>query len=209
MFEAFKSGTPLGEIANVRLGMATANNNIFLKHWFEIEQNNIFIGCENRLNAKNSDKKWFPYNKGGNYRKWYGNNEYVVNWENDGFEIRNFKDKKTGKVRSHNYNLDYIFKEGLTWSALTSSNSGIRYFPKGFLFDNAGSSMFMDKSLLFYILGFLNSRLTDYSLNLINPTLNIQPGTISSLPIILNYRNEEIGIYVLYNMRINKYFLIF
>ena len=204
VFEVFENGTSLGEFANVRLGMATANNNMFLKYWFEVEQSNIFIDCENRINAKNSEKKWFPYNKGGNYRKWYGNNEYVVNWQNDGFEIRNFKDKKSGKIRSHNYNLDYIFKEGLTWSALTSSNSGIRYFPKGFLFDNAGSSMFMDKSILFYILGFLNSKIAEYSLNLINPTLNTQPGTISSLPIIFNHENNEIRIFVRENIEICK-----
>nr|WP_260155116.1 BREX-1 system adenine-specific DNA-methyltransferase PglX [Leuconostoc mesenteroides] len=173
----------LGEIAELRLGMATADNTRFLRMWFEISLENIGFSVHDRQEAKNSLKKWFPYNKGGEYRKWYGNNEYVVNWENDGLEIQSFKGTN-GKVRSHNYNLDYIFKPAITWNALTSGSFSSRYSEHGYLFDNAGSSMFTkDNEELFYLQGLLTTPVVQRMLGFINPTLNFQPGTLSVLPV--------------------------
>nr|WP_273710231.1 BREX-1 system adenine-specific DNA-methyltransferase PglX [Leuconostoc mesenteroides] len=173
----------LGEIAEPRLGMATADNTRFLRMWFEISLENIGFSVHDRREAKNSLKKWFPYNKGGEYRKWYGNNEYVVNWENDGLEIQSFKGTN-GKVRSHNYNLDYIFKPAITWNALTSGSFSSRYSEHGYLFDNAGSSMFTkDNEELFYLQGLLTTPVVQRMLGFINPTLNFQPGTSSALPV--------------------------
>ncbi|MEC9748398.1 BREX-1 system adenine-specific DNA-methyltransferase PglX, partial [Escherichia coli] len=108
----------ISQIASTRLGMATADNERFLRFWHEVNFANIGFDFTDRIQAKKSGLKWFPYQKGGEYRKWYGNLDYVVNWFDDGREIQNFTDEKSGKVRSHNYNLDFIFKKGITWNAL-------------------------------------------------------------------------------------------
>ncbi|MCB2290859.1 BREX-1 system adenine-specific DNA-methyltransferase PglX [Clostridium sp. CS001] len=184
--KCFENGRLLGQIAEPRLGMATADNNRFIRYWYEVNINKCDFECQSREEAKCSNKKWFPYNKGGDFRKWYGNNEILVNWENDGYEIQNFKDKKTGKIRSHNYNLDYIFNEGLTWTFISSANFGIRYFPKGFLFDVGGSSMFMDADRIKYVLGYLTTNLAFETLKASNPTLNFQPGNLCNMPIIIS-----------------------
>ena len=182
----FNRGTLLGKIAETRLGMATADNDRFTRYWYEVNINKCGFNYSSRIEAQNSGKKWFPYNKGGEFRKWYGNNYILVNWENDGFEIRNYKDEKTGRIRSHNYNLDYIFKEGLTWTFVSSSCFGIRYFPQGFLFDVGGSSMFMSNKKIKYILGYLSTKITFETLKVFNPTLNFQPGNLCNLPIIFS-----------------------
>lgn len=188
----------VGDISQTRLGMATSDNKKFVRFWYEIDLNNIGFNYKNRQVAEESAKRWFPYDKGGEFRKWFGNNYLVVNWEKDGIEIRNFKNKN-GKVRSHNYNLDYIFKSGLTWSALTSGNLSIRYTMVGHLFDNAGSKLFTNDSNIFRILGYLGSVVSNYYVSILNPTMNIQPGTISELPYI---NNDDIAIDKLVNLNI-------
>lgn len=175
----------ISEFADARLGMATADNNKFLRFWHEININSSCLESTSRDESRTSQKKWFPYDKGGSFRRWYGNNEYLVNWKNDGYEIQNFKDEK-GKVRSHNYNLDYIFKNGITWSALSSSKFSCRYSAHS-LFDNAGSKVFANNTKdINYILGILNSPLTNEVFKLINPTMNYQPGTVASMVMNLN-----------------------
>ena len=126
------------------------------------------------------------YEKGGKYQKWYGNNQYVVNWANNGSEIRNFTDEK-GKPRSHNYNLDYIFKPGITWNALSSGKFSSRLVLNGHLFDNAGSMLFpYDSKKIWYIQALLSTPVVMYNLQLLNPTMNFQPGTLSELAVILD-----------------------
>lgn len=188
----------LGDISQTRLGMATSDNKRFVRFWYEIDLNNIGFDYKNRQAAEESAKKWFPYDKGGEFRKWFGNNYLVVDWEKDGIAVRNFKNKN-GKVRSHNYNLDYIFKSGLTWSALTSGNLSIRYTMSGHLFDNAGSKLFTNNSNIFKILGYLGSVVSNYYVSILNPTMNIQPGTISELPYV---NNNDIAIDKLVNLNI-------
>lgn len=181
LLEVFEENK-ITDISNPRLGMATADNLKFLRFIWEVGFTSVQLSSTTRIEAKNSGLKWFLYAKGGEYRKWYGNLEYVVNWYNDGEEIRGFKDKE-GKVRSHNYNLDYIFKKGITWSALTSGHTSFRLIENG-LFDNAGSSLFLHKEDDFHrTLAVLNSKVTRYILPVINPTLNYQPGTISKVPL--------------------------
>ena len=180
--ENFKNGI-VEDIAYPRLGMATADNNRFLRFNWEVVKSKIKTDAKTRNEAKVSLKKWFPYAKGGDFRKWYGNNEYLVNWEYDGFEIKNFCDSK-GKVRSHNYNLEYIFKKGISWSALSTNITSFRILEYS-LFDNAGSSLFTSDNEKI-LLGVLNSCVMEYFLPLINPTLNYQPGTISKLPLPKN-----------------------
>lgn len=171
----------VGKISDTRLGMATADNDRFLRFFWEINYGDCDLECKSIEENITSMKKWFPYAKGGNYRKWYGNNERLVNWFNNGISIRSFTDDN-GKIRSHNYNLDFIFKKGITWNALSSSKTSFRCLNNA-LFDNAGSSLFLHNDEDYeMMLAFLNSKLTILLLPMINPTLNYQPGTIASLP---------------------------
>jgi type II restriction/modification system DNA methylase subunit YeeA len=172
----------LAEFADTRLGMATADNNLFLRLWTEVSMSRVEQNANSRDVAKASGKKWFPYQKGGDYRKWYGNLDYYVNWENDGFAIQNFKDSKTNKVRSHNYNLDFIFKKGVTWNALSSGKTSARLSINS-LFDNAGSSLFVKTGATENsIMGLINSNIMLAVFPFISPTLNYQPGDLAKLP---------------------------
>ncbi|MDC6398969.1 BREX-1 system adenine-specific DNA-methyltransferase PglX, partial [Lactiplantibacillus pentosus] len=181
--EAFEN-TLLRDVAIPRLGMATADNKKFLRLWFEVSIAKVGFNMASRSQASNSTKTWFPYDKGGNFRKWYGNNEYVVNWKNDGYAIKNFTDS-TGKVRSHNYNQDYIFTSGITWNALTSGKFSSRVDNAGFLFDNSASKMFLYSAENIYPLqALLSSPVTESLLRYQNPTLNFQPGTLAQMPVM-------------------------
>lgn len=176
----------LGELSDTRLGMATANNDLFMRQWTEVSFSRSMLNASSRIEAESSGQKWFPYQKGGEFRKWYGNLDYLVNWQSDGEAIRNFVNPETGKVRSHNYNLDYIFREGITWNALTSYKTSAR-ISRNSLFDNAGSSLFAkDTTLHNVILAYLNSNLIVELISLISPTLNYQPGDIGKLPAVFD-----------------------
>ena len=176
---------PLSKYATTRLGMSTANNDRFMRNWYEVSRHRIGFDAVSSDDAQKSKKKWFPYNKGGAFRKWYGNNDFVVNWENDGLEIRNFKDEKTGRIRSHNYNAEYGFRESLTWSDISSShNFGIRYSSPGKLFDGRGSSLFSTHDRLAYILALLCSKLSGFFLAIINQTMVFNVGDVAMVPIV-------------------------
>src|SRR5690625_791928 len=205
MLRIFNNNPSLSELSETRLGMATANNDKFLRFWHEVDQNNIYYKAKSREESQLSKCRWFPYNKGGSYRKWYGNNYYVVDWEDDGYRIRNFG-KESGRIRSHNYNLDYIFKPGITWSALSSGKFSSRLFESGFLFDNSGSSLFIkNKNLLYKIQGYLSTKIVQNIFPLINPTLNYQPGTVGLLPVIeSNTKEKEIVTIVKDNVTLAK-----
>ena len=190
MIESFAE-TKLGDIANPRQGMATGENNRFLRLWHEVAITRCGFGMANREEAEQSRKKWFPYNKGGDFRKWYGNNEYLVNWENDGFEICNFKDSN-GKLRSRPQNTQFYFRQSLTWSFVSSTSFGVRYSPIGSLFDIGGSSVFPQNNQLYYILGFLCSKLSFEYMRIQNPTMNFQVGNVANLPIIIDDEQKEI-----------------
>ena len=176
--ELFKNEKSLSEIASPKQGMATADNNRFLRFWNEVNVKNIGFGYKNREESKNSKLKWFPYNKGGAYRKWHGNTEYVVNWQHDGLELKNFE----GSVlRSP----DTYFNQCISWSKISSSDLSMRFFPYGFLYDVAGCSIFAkDERALKYILGFTNSSVVKKIIKSISSTLNYEVGQISSLPLI-------------------------
>lgn len=178
IFNSF-SKPKLSEKLVTREGMATADNDRFLRRWYEVSQSDIKYDCESELDSLNGGK-WFPYNKGGNYRKWYGNNEYVVEYENAGKNIKNNFDTKTGRLRSHNYNGEFAFKEGLTWSALSSGGFSIRYSEKGFLFDSKGAKGFTSHP--YTILGLLNSELSSQYLSVLAPTLDYKVGDIIQIP---------------------------
>lgn len=177
-------------------GMATSDNGRFLRSWHEVSSDKIGIGLSDSVQALQSQKKWFPYNKGGAFRKWYGNQEHVVNWENDGFEIRNFK-------KSVVRNPSTYFHKSISWSKITSGSIAFRMFPNGFIYDVAGTSLFLyNNDMLAYYLGLLNSNVIMHVLEIISPTLNYEVGQVASLPITeknidnvsyLSTRNIEIS----------------
>lgn len=185
-FKIFTENPKITDVAKAKQGLATGDNNRFLRYWFEVNKSRIGFGYKSSSEAKESNKKWFPYNKGGEFRKWFGNNQYVVNWENDGEEIKNFKDEK-GKLRSRPQNTDFYFKEAITWSKVTIGGFSVRYIPNGFLFDVAGCSIFLDENEtekeIYYYLGLLNSKVTRRILQFLSPTVNYEVGHISNIPI--------------------------
>lgn len=166
------------EIGKPCQGLITGDVSRFVRKWYECNREKLSIPFKN-------DNKWYPYNNGGEYRRWYGNNEDVVNWENNGYEIMNFKDEK-GKLRSRPQNVSYYFKEGATWTAISSGTLSVRYFGEGTIFSNAGMALFGDKNTLLYLIAFLNSKVTQLYLAIYNGGLNYNQGNIATLPIMKN-----------------------
>ena len=179
----FVIGKRMDEIVNPKQGLATADNNRFLRQWWEIDINRIKFDATSILDSVKSGKKWFPYNKGGSFRRWYGNYDYVVNWENDGYEIRHFVDDK-GKQRSVIRNPKFYFKEAITWGKVSSSTSSFRWKEAGNLFADAGMSIFYEDDLRNNIIGLLNSKVASEILKILSPTMNYEVGHISSVPIL-------------------------
>ncbi len=182
----FLQGTPMGNLSEIKQGMATCDNDRFLRIWHEVEFNKCKFGASSSIEAKNCGKKWFPYHKGGKFRKWYGNHEFVVNWQNDGKEIKAFtseinKLRPGGRVK----NQEYYFRAGLTWSALTSSKISFRSFDVGFLFDTKGSVCFpKDETTRIKLIGLLNSKVADYLLKILAPTLDYNPLSLRRIPVL-------------------------
>lgn len=183
----FVNNPPMSEVANAAVGLQTGDNNRFLRFWQEVDIQKVGFGMESLEQAKLSEKKWFPYNKGGDFRKWYGNQEHVVNWENGGKELLDFTPKSV--IR----NPSYYFKSSISWSFVSSSYFGVRYYPKGFIFDVGGSSLFPQEENIFNSLaGFLCSHIAPDLMKVLNPTLNFQVGNVEQLPYI-NVPNKDYG----------------
>ena len=176
MKNAFKNGKSLSTVGKPEQGMATADNARFVRCWFEVSYDKISI-------FNNDEAKWFPYNNGGGFRKWYGYNTDVVNWENDGQEIKAFP---KAYIRNEK---DY-FKSGITWNAITSSDVSVRYFPEGFIFSNAGMAIFTSEKYQKYLLSFINSCVSKNILSILSPTLNYNAGDMGNIPIIFNENTE-------------------
>lgn len=183
VMEAFDRGTPLGSVAQPRVGLQTSDNRRFLRLWQEVELGQIGFGMYSREEAKESGCRWFPCHKGGEFRKWYGNNDYLVEWGNDGALIRNLRND-AGSLLSRPQNMDYYFLPGITWTSLSSSRFGVRWSPPGFVFDHAGNSAFPAREEVLYIIAFLCSKVVSELLEMLNPTLNFQVGNIADLPIL-------------------------
>ncbi|EFA3498654.1 BREX-1 system adenine-specific DNA-methyltransferase PglX [Escherichia coli] len=178
-FNIFDACKFVGEIAPTRKGMVTANNDIFVRAWHEI---NIEKFHPNKKHTETSTKKWFPYIMGGEYRKWYGNREYVVNWEKDGKAITTKKHPTENRIWATNFNLDYIFKPNVNWNSITSSKLSFRFSPGGELFASTGLACFPTNNFEF-IISYLNSSIAEYFLSIFAPTLSANPGDIARLPI--------------------------
>lgn len=186
LMETFSTGKTLSEVSVPKVGLQTGDNNRFLREWWEVTDSNIKFDCPDRQTAQASGKKWFPYNKGGEFRKWYGNQDYVLNWESDGKELFDFK------PRSVIRNPRYYFKPSVSWSKISSGDPAFRYFPAGFVFDVSGTSCFCDESNRWNLLSFVNSSLAYSQLTAIAPTLNFEVGQIATLP-IRKVNSEEVN----------------
>jgi len=182
----FRDGGKLGDIATPRQGMRTGDNSRFLRLWWENGSDKVGIRFV-RLQPASSNRKWFPYNKGGDFRKWYGNHDLVVNWESDGHEIKSLTretypdlgDNLSWKIT----NEGFYFRDGITWGGLTSSDVSFRYSDVGALFDsNKGAMLFPEEAISKAMLAFLNSVIAKQCLKILNPTLSTQNRDIENLP---------------------------
>lgn len=182
--QAFLTGDRLGDISKPRQGMATTNNNRFLRLWYEVEHDNIGFDL-NSIEDTICEKKWYPYNKGGDFRKWYGNNDYVVNFKNKGEEVCSYIDA-TSAVNSKGrvINREHYFHECISWSLVSSGNIAFRYKQNGFIFDVAGMSCFAPHDMLMYLLGLNNSKVVRTLMATLAPTINFQAGDIANIPVI-------------------------
>jgi len=181
LLSAFANGKSLGNIALARNGMKTGENGRFVRLWWEVEIERFNSTANDWKKASSSGAKWFPYNKGGEFRKWYGNNDCIVNWQNEGYEI--FNHAKTDKRNVQDYPLELKFKPSVTWSLVTSGQPAFRYKENN-LSDIAGMSFYTQKEDLIILLGFCNSKIALEILKLLAPTINFQAGDIGRLPIV-------------------------
>ena len=182
--EIFAEGIPLEKIAKPCVGLQTGENAKFVRSWWEVSVDRIGFGMASREEASKSGKRWFPYNKGGEYRKWYGNQEEVVDWENDGKRVRECVDEK-GKQKSRPQNTETYFRESASWSKVTSGSFVLRHFASGFIYDVAGCSISSSEpSALEFVTCTLNSCVVKSILADLSPTLNFEVGQIAGTPII-------------------------
>lgn len=178
----FENAKMLSYFAKPKQGLATADNNRFLRNWYEIDHANFCVSATSMQTALSSGCKWFPTQKGGNFRRWYGNHEFVVNWFNNGFEICNFTNA-SGKLKSRPQNLDCFFIPGITWTAITTGDISLRYSPRGFISNAKGPEFFPDESIRNILLGICNSSGAQALLTMLAPTLDYSQGPVGSLPI--------------------------
>lgn len=184
MRRAFIEFDAVEKIADARIGMATGKNELYIRAWHEVSLERIGFQIPSREEAKLSGRKWFPHAKGGEYRKWYGNLEYIVNWENDGQLLQTTLHPSGKRIWAHNFNLEQIFKPAICWTTVTIADTSFRYYPKGFLYDAAaGLCQPKETGDMWLLLGVLNSRVSINAIKLLNPTVNLAPGYLGRIPV--------------------------
>ncbi len=184
LLKQYSKGNLIKDYVDAKSGQNTGDNSRFVRYWFEVNYSNIGFGTEKLEDTECDHPKWYPYNKGGEFRKWYGNFENVVNWSQNGREIKEYAIERNNGGHWSRYiqNLDYMFREGITWTFISSSFFGARYTPHGHLFDYAGCSAFPKNRSIKKYIGYFCSGIAQYILKFLNPTLNLQPGNVSTLP---------------------------
>ena len=194
----------ISEYGDTRQGMATSDNKRFIRFWHEVLYAKIDFTCTNE--NRESKLKWFPYNKGGEFRKWYGGNSFVLNWENNGREVLEYAASLYGSPTRTIKSISEYFKECLTWPYIsTSDRFGAKYQPPGFIFDVAGSSLFIDRENILYLCGLMCSKVAIMFMQVINPTMNFQSGDVARIPVIYSKNNEDkINKLVEQNIEISK-----
>ena len=176
VFTILANSRTLKDVAAPRKGLTTGDNEKFVRIWHEISSAKFSVFSDN--------SKWFQMTKGGNYRKWYGNNEYVIDWSNDGYALKNFIDEN-GKLRSVLRNTQYYFKECISWNDTASGNIAFRFQPKGYIPNASGPCVYATNSMLMYIIALLNSKISNSFLEVLAPSLKFEVGQVSSFPVIL------------------------
>lgn len=192
LIEAFQKGIPFGKLLAAKVGLQTGDNERFLRFWWEVGLDQTMFDADCAATALRSSKKWFPFNKGGNYRKWYGNNDYVINWENDGLEIKNFKDER-GQLRSRPQNLEYSFLPSISWPNSTAGALSFRSKPSGHLFCTEGLSAFGRENDLLYAEAFGNSSVCQRIADSYMKTNHYTVGDSAKLPIIIGNDNTVVA----------------
>lgn len=184
MRKAFIHLDRVEKIADARIGMATGKNELYIRAWFEVALDRLGFNFRSREEARISGRKWFPHAKGGEFRKWYGNSEYVVNWENDGHILQTTLHPSGKRVWAHNFNLEQIFKPAICWTTVTIADTSFRYHPEGYLYDAAaGLCQPKNPDDMWFLLGALNSKVSINSIKLLNPTVNLAPGYLGKIPV--------------------------
>lgn len=191
MRKAFSENLKVSEVASTRKGMVTANNDIYVRAWQEVDISKANFNSTDRVVAESSGSKWFPYIMGGEFRKWYGNREFVVNWLADGNEIRNKMHPSEPRVWATNFNLEYIFRPNINWNSITASRLAFRFSPGGELFASTGLACFLGEESFYQLLGFFNSKVCEAMLAVVAPTLSANPGDIGRLPF---YCHDDVGV---------------
>ena len=200
MLNAFEAGVPLGEVAPAKQGLATADNERFLRQWFEVSADRSYMRARDREDAQASGARWFPHNKGGEYRKWWGNQDYVVNWEDDGREIQSLVDPKNGKQRSRPQNIDCYFRPCVSWSNVTSGEPSFRQYDSSSVFSHVGQALFPKECERIAVLGALNSTVIRHILDAISPGVHVNSGQVDELPWIEPASFELAGVERLIDM---------
>lgn len=191
--DAFDS-KKLADLADTKTGMQTCDNNRFLRLWFEV---NIQTACLHNADKNSTTQygyKWIPYNKGGDFRKWYGNQEYVLNWLDDGKEAKDYAISLYRCVTRTIKNIPYFYKETISWSKISSGNIAFRYYPKGFIFDVAGCCIYSDKVSLVDLMALVNSKVAKYYLEALSPTINFEAGHVNAIPVKMEALSEKIRV---------------
>lgn len=188
--EAFDKNKKLGEIYEPKSGLSTTDNERFLRYWHELNIENINFEISDIEETSSSPQKWYPIAKGGEFRKWYGNLEYVVNWHKNGYEI---KEKTKGAAGGRIVSPEYYFKQGVCWSGLSSGEPSFRLMNNS-IFGSGGKAVFTDSiEDSFFVAGVLNSNLTSTLLKVLSPTLNYEAGHIGRLPLVEQVDKTEIN----------------
>ena len=184
LIDQYSKGNLISKYVDAKSGQNTGDNNRFIRFWYEVSFSNIGFGTKTLEETECDYPKWYPYNKGGEFRKWYGNFDNVVNWANNGKDIKDYAVQRNNGGHWSRYiqNLDYMLREGITWTFISSTYFGARYTPIGHLFDYAGCSAFPISGNLKKYLGYFCSGVAQYILRFMNPTLNLQPGNVNTLP---------------------------
>lgn len=181
VYTIFKNSRCLGNIVPTKKGLDTGDNGKFLRYWYEVDNNKFGIRYSSKSTFEKDIQKWAPHDKGGDFRRWYGNNEWVINWENNGYELRNSK----ANLRSEKY----YFKNAITWGSLSSGKINFRYSDYGAISNTAGSSVYPDNNYFYYI-ALLNSVVMQFMVDIVSPTINYSAGTIALLPVVIHQKGS-------------------
>ena len=191
ILDVFCKGISVSQIADVKRGMTTSDNDRFLRFWAEVSYVTICYNAESHEAAYASRARWFPYSKGGGYRKWYGYQEFVVDWENNGQRVIDYAKTINKSFTRTIVNIDYYFKPSVGFCYITTGPFSMRWIPQGFLYDSGGPGMFADEHTRIILLACMNSKPAQVILKLLNPTINLQIADIVRMPFLYNENMDK------------------